>query len=361
MAFNINLIYFTYNTKNKIGKEFKFMEERQTKNVKFITKETIIAAIIGLIIGIGITALVVLCMDCFAKSAGIAKLKYGEDTIATVAGKVIKTDSLYQKIKKIDGLDLLINQIDQAILDDMYTLTNDEKEQAKEEADSCIEYYTQTGLTEETFLSRYGFANYDEFLAYIETNAKSKKYLYDYLEKKLEEGAVDKYYEENKDNIETYDSEHILVKISDTVTDEQALALANEIIGKLNEGKSFDEVVKEYGDRIVHEELGFQGKSSNLEQTYIDELVALKDGEYSKTPIKTSYGYHIVHRLKTATKEDLRGTIIETLSTDLLTNDSNLTYKAFVELRKENNLTIFDEDINKQYEEYCEKVYETNS
>ena len=122
-----------------------------------------------------------------------------------------------------------------------------------------------------------------------------------------------------------------------------------------------DEVVEEYKDKITHEKLGFQGKNSNLQQSYIDELVALKDGEYSKTPIKTTYGYHIVHRLKTATKEDLRGTIIETLSTDLLTEEPNLTYKAFIELRKEKNLTIFDEEINKQYEEYCERVYETNS
>ncbi len=337
------------------------MEEKQTKKSNIITKETIIAAVIGLVIGIGITALVVLCMNSFAKHAGIAKLKYGEDTMATVDGKAIKTDTIYQKAKRTQGLELLINQVDQEILDNMYTLTDEEKEEAKEEADSYIEYYKQSGATEDAIFANSGCANYDEFVKYVEGNVKSKKYLYDYLEKKLEAGAVDKYYEENKDNIETYDSEHILVKISDDVTDEQALALANEIIGKLNEGKTFDEVVEEYKDKITHQELGFQGKNSNLQQSYIDELVALKDGEYSKTPIKTTYGYHIVHRLKTATKEDLRGTIIETLSTDLLTEEPNLTYKAFIELRKEKNLTIFDEEINKQYEEYCERVYETNS
>ena len=104
-----------------------------------------------------------------------------------------------------------------------------------------------------------------------------------------------------------------MVKITDDVTDQEALTLANEIIGKLNEGKTFNEIVEEYKDKIVHEELGFQGKNASLEQSYIDELVALKDGEYSKTPIKTSYGYHIVHRLATSTLEDLRETIIEIL------------------------------------------------
>ena len=109
---------------------------------------------------------------------------------------------------------------------------------------------------------------------------------------------------------------------------------------------------------IVHEKLGFNGKNSQFEQAYIDEMVALEDGAYSKTPVKTSYGYHVVHKIATATKEDLRETIIEKLSEELIAADSNITYKAFVELRKENNFEIFDEEIKKEYEEYCNKIYE---
>ena len=45
----------------------------------------------------------------------------------------------------------------------------------------------------------------------------------------------------------------------------------------------------------------------------------------------------------------------------MITADSNLLYKAFVELRKENNLEIYDEQLKKQYDEYCTKVYETKS
>ena len=334
-------------------------QKKEKKEKKIITKERSISAIIGLVIGIVLTCLVAFCMDYFAKSTGIAKLKYGDETLATVDGKSISTQTIYEKAKKTQGLTLLISEVDKAILNDMYELTEKEEEEVKEEAEYYIEYYTAMGYSEEEFLSGNGFANYEEFLDDIRANKKSTKYLYDYLEKQLEPGAVQKYYDENKDSIETYDSEHILVKISDTVTDEEALALANEIIAKLNEGKTFDEVVEEYGDRITHEELGYQGKTASLEQSYIDELVALKDGEYSKTPIKTSYGYHIVHKLATSTFEDLRGTIIETLSEELLTADENLMYKAFVELRKEKNLAIHDEDLNKQYEEYCDNLYST--
>ncbi len=319
--------------------------EKKEKNKKTIfTKETIIPVIIGLIIGVLITCLVVLCMNYF------------KNRIATVAGKKISAKTIYDKVKLTEGLTLMMTEVDKAILNDMYTLTEKEEEQAKKQADNYIDYYTANGYTEQEFLEGIGFSTYDEFLEDIKASIKTNKYLYDYLEKQLEPGEIEKYYNENKDEIETYDSEHILVKITDDVTDQEALTLANEIIGKLNEGKTFNEIVEEYKDKIVHEELGFQGKNASLEQSYIDELVALKDGEYSKTPIKTSYGYHIVHRLATSTLEDLRETIIEILSTDFISENSNFK-KAFVELRKENNLTIYDKELKKQYDEYCERLY----
>lgn len=332
------------------------MEKKQKETKKIFTKERIIAAAIGLVVGIILTIIIGLCTDYFAKSAGMARLKSGSQTIATVNGKTVVVDDVYESLKLKSGLSNLMNEIDSKILDDMYTLTDEEKEEAKEEVDYYINYNKESGYTEEEILQGYGFKSYEEFLADVETNIKYNKYIYDYIEKKLEPGAVEKYYNENKDTIETYDSEHILVKIEDEVTDEQALAIANEIIGKLNEGKSFEEVVEEYKDQITYEELGYQGKDSNLQDSYVNELVALQDGEYSKTPIKTTYGYHIVHKLATATKDDLRETIIEELASDLLNEDSNLIYKAFVELRKEKNLEIFDEDLKAQYEKYCERL-----
>jgi len=335
------------------------MEENEKKGKGYINKQTIIAAVIGFLIGVVVLILIGWGLDYFATSAGLAKLKHGDDTVATVDGESISTEDIYNKANKIYGLNLMMSEIDKIILKDMYELTEKEEEEIKEEAQYYIDYYTAMGYTEQEFYEGNGFANYEEFLDDIRANKKTTKYIYDYLETKLEEGAVQKYYDENKASLETYDSEHILVKTSDTVTEEQALALANEIIGKLNEGKTFDELVTEYGDRIVHEELGYQGKASGLEQAYVDELVALEDGTYSKTPVKTSYGYHVVHKIATSTFEDLRGTIIETLSADLLAEDNMITYKAFVELREEKNLVIYDEFLKEKYQEYKDQMYET--
>lgn len=337
------------------------MEE---KKKSFITKERLISALIGFAIGVVILLLVAWCLDYFAKSAGIARLVNGEDTIAKVDGEAISTQKVYDKLKNSYGLKYMINEVDNVILKSKYeTLTEKEEADVKEEAEYYIDYYTALGYidSEEDFLEDNGFENYEEYLEDVRANYRYTKYLYDYFESKLEKGAVQKYYEENKDSIETYDSEHILVKPSDTLTDEEALAMANEIITKLNEGKTFSEVAEEYKDSIIYEELGFQGKSSSIEQAYIDELVALKDGEYSKTPVQTSYGYHIVHKISTSTLEDLRETIIEILAEDMLTEDTNLKYKAMVELEKEYNLEIYDEKLKKQYDEYVETLYEEDT
>lgn len=322
------------------------------------TKETIISAAVGLAIGIGLTILIIFCVN----SEGKIQLKYRSQTMATVNGKKITAQKVFDKVKPQYGLQYLIKEIDDSIFREMDTLTEKEKEEVKKQADEYISSAKLVGYTEQEFLERNGLASYDEFIDELMITKKSNKYILGYLEAKLEDGAVQKYYDEHKDEIAEYDSEHILVRITDTVTDEQALALANEIITKLNEGKTFDDIISEYGDKIYHEELGFQGKDSDLQQTYIDELVALQDGEYSKTPVKTTYGYHIVHKLSTATMEDLKDVIIEKLAeSELFSKDENLGYKAFAELRKEKNVEIKDETLKKQYDNYLDQLYGTST
>lgn len=323
---------------------------------KNFPKQTLIAGATGVAIGIAVTCVAGLLLNFFAKSAGIARLKYGEEVVATVNGKSITASDIYNKAKKQYGLNLIMNDIDKLILDDMYTLTDKEKENAKSQADYYLQMYAAQGYTEEAFLEANGFANYDEFLADIELQTKSRKYLYSYLEGKLEKNAVENYYNEHKDELESYDTEHVLVRITNDVTDEQALALINEILAKVNEGKTFKEIEEEYGDKIVHEELGFQSKTASLEEPFLTALIAMEENSYSKEPVKTSYGYHIIHRKSTATLDDLKETIIEKLSQDTLTSDQYITYKAFDELRTEKNLEIYDEELKKEYTEYIDSI-----
>ena len=66
--------------------------------------------------------------------------------------------------------------------------------------------------------------------------------------------------------------------------DIEAENLAKEIISKLNEGKTFDEVKEEYKDKITYEELGYKaeylGKDITDEVKIESNLNTTKIGEY---------------------------------------------------------------------------------
>lgn len=328
-----------------------------TGNKPNIDKNTVIMISVGVLIGIVLTCIVGFIIDF----SGYGKLKHGSDVVASIKGRSISATELYEKLKKQSGRQALTEELDKTILDDKYPLSAQEKLSAKEEADGYIAYYAQYGYTQSEFFEENGFTDYDDFLNYITYQVQSRKLFYDFLENKLPEGETSKYYQEHKDEIQTYDSDHILISISETQTDEQALALANEVLAKVNEGKSFDDIKVEYGTRLTYESLGFQGKDSELDEAYWNALVALEDGAYSKELVKTSAGYHIIHKIKTATFEDLRGTILEILSQDYIQKNPNFTYTALDELRKEYDLKIYDELLKNNYDEFLKSKTETTT
>lgn len=63
---------------------------------------------------------------------------------------------------------------------------------------------------------------------------------------------------------------------------------------------------------------------------FFEAALALNVGEYSKEPVKSEYGYHII--LKTAQKEkptleSVKEEVIETLAEEKINSDDTLSYK----------------------------------
>ena len=86
-----------------------------------------------------------------------------------------------------------------------------------------------------------------------------------------------------------------------------------------------------------------------------DAAYALKKDEYTKEPVKTTYGYHIILKTKEYEKdslEDAKKEITETLAEEKINEDSKISYKALVELRKDNDITIEDTELKEQYDNY---------
>lgn len=329
------------------------MEEKEIKkeNVfsKLLKKEIIISLVVGLVLGLVIM---------FFANGGVEGF---------VAGGFITKGSLYKEMKNNYSIELVLKDVDAKILNKKYKLAEEDLNELKETADGYIAQYAQYGYSEEEFLSGNGFESYDDFVDYLSLDYKRTLYFYDSLEEKLEDDAVKKYYDEN--SFGKVNTKHILVKTSDDMDDTAAQNLANEIISKLNNGEDFDTLATEYteshSENVVSEDLGNMGAFDNLDEAYVEGMRALEKGEYSKEPVKSSFGYHIIYCVdKTEKTDEISNTdrmaIISTLITEAdIEVENNDFYKALIKMRKDAGLKFFDKEFKTKYEEYCEQYKET--
>ncbi|HKM37331.1 MAG TPA: SurA N-terminal domain-containing protein [Thiopseudomonas sp.] len=92
---------------------------------------------------------------------------------------------------------------------------------------------------------------------------------------------------------------HILIEISDDVSDEQARAKADEAIARINAGETFASVATELSDDVGSAQqggdLGFATQGV-YEPEFEDVLYALKQDQISE-PVRTDYGWHVIQLL----------------------------------------------------------------
>lgn len=84
-----------------------------------------------------------------------------------------------------------------------------------------------------------------------------------------------------------YKTKHILVANEDE---------AKAIIAKLDKGEKFSELAKQSkdpGSKDNGGELGWSSPSTYV-KPFSDALTKLKKGEYTKTPVKSDFGYHVI-------------------------------------------------------------------
>ena len=313
-------------------------------------------AIYGVIGGVLATVLVVIIIW----PDRIAKLKDGTEPVAEIDGMILTADELYEDMKEIYSISALLDKIDNKILEEKYPETEEMNDELQSEAENYYNVYNQyQGISKEEFLSNNGFSSEKAFIEYLRLQYRRSKYAEDYVKSLVTESEINKFYED-----EVYgdiNTKHILVKVDSSATDEElkkAEDLAKEIISKLDEGKTFDEVKEEYKDQITYEELGYKSYNANLESAYMEEMQKLEDNSYSKTPVKTSYGYHVVYRIDQKEKpalDDIKDEVIESIASKKSSEDTNLSYVALDKMREDAGLKFSDTVLEKKYETYMSK------
>lgn len=338
-------------SKKDTKKVNKVNDDKVFKMLEFFDKYRL--AIYGAVGGILVTVLVVVIIW----PDRIATLKDGTQPVAEIDGYTVTANDLYEDMKDVYSISSLLDKIDNKILEEKYPETDEMNDELKQQAESYYSAYKQYyKMDKETFLSNNGFGSEKAFLEYLRLQYRRNKYAEDYIKTLISDKEVEKYYEDKVYG--DINTKHILVKVDSSASDEdkkKAEDLAKEIISKLNDGKSFDDVKEEYKDQITYEELGYKSYNANLESAYMEAMQKLENNSYSKEPVKTSYGYHVIYRIDQKEKpalEDVKEEIIDSLVGEKKSEDKNISYVALDKMREESGLKFSDTVLEKKYNTY---------
>ena len=343
--------------KNKITKAKNNKEDFFTRIANDERRKIVYGFLGGLLLGL-------LIMFIFMPDR-IATLKDGTQPIATISGKNITADELYEDMKSQYPINVLLDKIDNIILTKKYKEDDTMKDKVNSNAEYYLNMYKQyyKDITDENeLLEKMGFASYDKYLEYLKLDYRKTKYTEEYIKDNLTDDEIQKYYDENV--FGDINCQHVLVKVksddssSEGLSDDEAKKLAEEIIKKINDGTSWEDIQKEYKDKVTYEDLGYQSWDASLETNFLTAIKDMDENSFSKEPVKTSYGYHVIYKLdqKKAPKlNKVKDTIIEKLISSKKSEDQNISYKALINLRKENKLEFSDTVMKEKYETYCKQ------
>lgn len=301
----------------------------------------------------------------------VAQLENGQDAVVTLSSGDISVDKLYEKMKDSYALNVLMEMMDEEIFNKEYgkDWSNEEKEQIEGQISAWLESFgSEQALLSET-QNYFGVSTMEELRSYLSLQYRRNKAIEDYTKEHITDKEIKKYYDEEV--FGDIKASHILIeaKVTDDMTtaektaaEEEALKKAKEVITKLKNGEKFEDLAKKYSSDDSNKDnggdLGYFSYGT-MEESFEDAALNLKNGEYTKKPVKTSYGYHIILRVDQKEKTDLesiKSDIIDTLAEKKISDDSTLQIIALKELREEYKMNIQDKELKNQYDNYIENA-----
>lgn len=299
------------------------------------------------------------------------EVKNGSKVAVSAKGSKITATEYYEKIK-VENISKLIDIIDHDLFDEKYKDNTEEDTKVKEQIDSIKGYYGSDPTTYESVLRQYfGVESEKELEENLRLEYKRTLAVADYIMDNLNDDEIKKYYKEEV--FGQVKASHILIPIetTDTATEDEIAAAekvakeeAEKIIKELKDGKKFSTLAKKHskdeGTASNGGDLGYFDLDEMVDE-FSNALKELKVDEYTKQPVKTQYGYHII--IKTGEKEKealkkIKKDIKTTLKDRKLENDSTLYYTTLQEIREANKIKWNDDELKKAYKEYMEDLIE---
>lgn len=296
-------------------------------------------------------------------------LKNGAKVAVSVDSGKFTASEYYDEIKT-DNISKLVNMIDKSIFEKKYKKSDEEDEAVKKQINQIKQYYGKDESTYKNVLRSYfGVESESELEDSLRLEYKKNIAVNDYIKKNIKEDEIQKYYNENIYG--QVKASHILIssKVKDKATDEEktkaenkAKEKAEKIIKQLNEGADFKELAKKYStDDATASNGGDLGyfDLDDMTEEFSNAVKKLNKDEYTKEPVKTTYGYHII--LKTGEKDKpklkkVKSDIIDKLTEQKLNNSKTLYYETLMDIRNENGIKWNDDTLKKAYEDYMNNL-----
>ncbi len=309
----------------------------------------------------------------------VAKLENGQEAVVTIKkGEDISVDDLYNEMKDKYALSVTLDMIDTQLLNKIYKTDKKANEyvdgQIKQLEYAYEQYYSSTYSSFEEMLTQaYGVNSTDEAKDLILLGYKKDLATDDYIKDNISDKEIKKYYDD--EIVGDIKASHILIKANykddddeDAITQakKEAEEKAKDLIKQLDEVKNDDEKLKKLFKELAKKNSEDDGTKENggeldwfnkgeMDSNFEEAAYKLKVGEYTSTPVESSYGYHII--LKTGEKDkkdlkDVKEDIIEALVKEKKEDDSTIQNKALIALREKYGVEFEDKDLKKQYKTY---------
>lgn len=262
----------------------------------------------------------------------------GGSAVATGDGVEVTNEELQSELKSKYGNTVLQEMIMEEVFTD--EVGGDRAEELTEEATTEVETLIAAYGGEDSFntvLESSGFSNREDY--------EHQVYYY-----KLMSEAVSKYIEVSDEEIQTaYDeytpkftASHILVEDEET---------ANDLIQQLDDGADFATLAEENstdtGTASNGGSLGEVDEESGLDETFYAAAEELDEGQYTTTPVETSFGFHIIkmdEKPEKGSLEDETDQLKDSIVAEKLT-DSALVAGIVSDIVESHNVEIADEDL----------------
>lgn len=301
-----------------------------------------------------------------------AKVKTDTKYLVELKGAKVTANTYYDSIKE-DQISKLIDMIDHKLFDKKYETTDEENKSVDNQITNIKKIYANDDDDQfQSVMEQYfGVKTKKELEEKIHLDYKRDLAVDDFIMDNFSDRELKNYY--NNNYYSQMKASHILIK-SDAKADasskekEAAEAKAKEkaedIIKKLKNGEKFEDLAKKYSEDTSNAsnggDLGYFDLDSMSEQ-FSEAVKKLKVDEYTKAPVKTEYGYHII--LKTGEKkktkfEKVKDEIKEKMKDEKMADDPTLYYKTLEDIRESKKIKWNDSTMKRAYNRYMDNLIE---